>query len=95
VDDYGFDWSPAKARLNARKHGVTFDEAQTVFADDDALLVEDAAHSDGEQRFHLLGTSAQLRILVVVHAYREPSGIIRLISARKATPSERAQYGTR
>jgi hypothetical protein len=95
VDEYRFDWSPAKARLNAQKHGVTFEEAQTVFADEDALLVEDVAHSLGEQRFYLLGRSARLRLLVVIHAYREVSGVIRLISARKATPSERAQYGAR
>ncbi len=67
MDEYRFDWSPAKAR----------------------------AHSLGEQRFYLLGRSARLRLLVVIHAYREVSGVIRLISARKATPSERAQYGAR
>jgi uncharacterized protein len=95
VDDYRFDWSREKARLNVRKHGVTFEEAQTVVADEDAVLVEDVAHSIGEPRFYLLGISARLRLLVVIHAYREASGVIRLISARRATPSERAQYGAR
>jgi uncharacterized DUF497 family protein len=83
-----FEWDPSKARENLRKHGISFDEAKTVFSDDQAILVHDPDHSSEEDRFILLGLSAHLRILVVVHAYR-------LISARKATSTERAQYSAR
>ncbi len=95
VDDLRFEWDPAKARLNHRKHGIAFEEAQTVFADDAAVLVSDPAHSSSEDRFYLLGLSARLRVLVVVHCYRVDDEIVRLISARKATSSERAQYDAR
>jgi uncharacterized protein len=90
-----FDWDPAKARENLRKHGVSFEEARTVFDDEQALLLDDRDHSLGEQRFILLGLSAPLRLLLVVHSYREDDERIRIISARKATRSERAQYGAR
>ncbi len=87
-----FTWDPAKARANIRKHGVSFIEAQSVFLDDQARLLDDPDHSDAEDRFILLGASAALRVLVVVHAFREAQGTIRIISARKATPTERARY---
>jgi len=87
-----FTWDQAKARANIRKHGVSFDEAQTAFLDEDARLVDDPDHSDDEDRFILLGMSAAPRLLVVVHAYRETGGVIRIISARKATPRERQAY---
>ena len=90
-----FDWHPAKARENVRKHGVSFEEAQTVFADEQALLLDDPDHSVGEQRFVILGLSAPLRLLLVVHSYREDDDVIRIISARKATRSERDQYAAR
>ena len=90
-----FDWDPVKARLKLRKHGIEFDEARTAFADDDAILLVDSAHADAEDRFYLLGLSAKLRLLVVIHCYRADDAVIRLISARKATPSERAQYDAR
>jgi uncharacterized DUF497 family protein len=95
VDQLRFDWDPAKARLNQRKHGITFEEAQTVFADEDAIMLADVSHSAGEERFYLLGLSAKLRVLVVIHCYRSDDGPVRLISARKATPSERVQYDAR
>ena len=87
-----FTWDPAKARVNVAKHGVSFAEAQTVFLDDRARLIDDPEHSHDEARFLLLGLSVRLRVLVVVHAYREAAGVIRLISARRATPRERQQY---
>jgi uncharacterized DUF497 family protein len=87
-----FTWDPAKAKANAARHGVSFAEAQTVFLDDRARLIDDPEHSHDEPRFLLLGLSVRLRVLVVVHAYREATGIIRLISARRATPRERQQY---
>ena len=90
--DIQFDWDPAKARANLRKHGVAFEEAQTVFVDDRALLIDDPDHSDEEARFVLLGLSAAPRILVVVHACRSAPDTIRIISARKATKAERAIY---
>ena len=90
-----FDWDDAKARENLRKHGVSFDEAQTAFSDDQAILSPDPDHSLEEDHFVLLGLSSTLRVLTVVHCYRENDEVIRLISARKATRSERAQYGAR
>ena len=90
-----FDWDPAKARRNLRDHGISFDEAITVFSDDQALLEDDPDHSIDEQRFLLIGMSATLRILVVVHCYQRDAEVIELVSARKATRSERAQYGAR
>lgn len=87
-----FTWDPAKAQLNLRKHGVSFGEAQSVFYDDHARLVDDPDHSDSEDRFILLGLSEAARVLIVVHAYLEPEGLIRIISARKASPRERAGY---
>lgn len=92
MHDLHFEWDPAKALENLRKHGVSFAEAQTVFADDRGILLDDPDHSADEDRFALIGLSAPLRILVVAHCYRAGDAIIRIISARKATRSERAQY---
>jgi len=93
--DTTFEWDEAKAAENQRKHGVSFTEAETVFSDDHALLVDDPEHSDQEDRFALLGLSASLRTLVVVHCYRDEQAIIRIISARKATRRERDVYNRR
>ena len=90
-----FVWDPRKARENAQKHGVTFEEAQTVFLDDYAILIDDPDHSEAEERFLLLGVSSRLRLLVVCHCYREEEEVIRLISARKADGVERRQYRER
>lgn len=90
--DPAFTWDPAKARANEKKHGVSFTEAQTVFVDEQARLLDDPDHSEDEDRFLLLGLSSRLRVLVVVHAYQEAAGLIRIISARKATLRERAEY---
>ncbi len=87
-----FEWDPAKATANARKHGVTFEEAQTAFYDDLAVVIDDPDHSQDETRFVLLGFSAEARILVVVHAHRSDPETIRIISARKATKAERVVY---
>jgi uncharacterized DUF497 family protein len=88
-----FSWDEEKAAENVRKHGVSFEEAVTVFADENARLKQDTTHSTEEDRFILLGFSANLRLLIVCHAYREDDEVIRIISARKATPNERRQYG--
>jgi hypothetical protein len=90
-----FAWNQSKNRLNKRKHGVSFEEAETVFADDHALLIDDPEHSDEEDRFILLGLSAAIRTLVVCHCYREKDEVIRIISARKADRSERNHYNRR
>jgi uncharacterized protein len=95
VVELSFRWDPAKDAVNRRKHGIGFDEAATVFYDDDALLVSDPEHSQEEDRFLLLGLSSRLRTLIVCHCYREDSGVIRIISARKADRSEREQYNRR
>jgi uncharacterized DUF497 family protein len=89
------EWDEGKNALNKRKHGVSFEEASTVFADEHALLLADPDHSTEEDRFILMGFSASLRILVVCHCYRRGEEIIRIISARKATKSERVQYSER
>lgn len=93
--DLHFEWDPGKAASNARKHGVTFEEAATAFADDFGLVIPDPDHSAEEDRFILLGLSGAARHLVVVHAFRESEGVIRIISARKATRAERRQYEER
>ena len=89
-----FEWDERKNTANKRKHGVSFDEAQTVFYDDRALLTEDPDEED-EDRFVLLGLSAGLRTLVVCHCYRENDEVIRIISARKAHREERRDYDRR
>lgn len=94
MDAIRFAWDEAKATENRRKHDVTFEEAATVFADENARLKHDPDHSQKEDRFVLLGFSAKLRLLLVCHAYRENDEVIRIISARKATPNERKQYGS-
>jgi len=95
MSDLRFEWDIRKESQNRRKHGVSFTEAETVFSDDHALLVDDPDHSDQEDRFALLGLSAGLRTLVVVHCYREQEAVIRIISARKATRKERDIYNRR
>ena len=87
-----FSWNTKKAEANLKKHGVSFDEAVTVFDDFDALCIYDPDHSEDEDRFIMLGMSASTRILVVCHCYREDDEVIRIISARKATPNESNEY---
>ncbi len=90
-----FEWDAAKNRKNKRKHGVSFEEAETVFLDDWGVLIEDEDEDEEDQRFVLVGTSAVLRVLVVSHTYRAQDQVIRLISARKANRSERSDYERR
>ena len=87
-----FDWDESKNESNQRKHGVSFEEAQTVFFDEWAMQFFDDDHSEAEDRFVLLGQSFSLRTLMVCHCYREAEDMIRIISARKATPKERRIY---
>jgi uncharacterized DUF497 family protein len=87
---YIFEWDPKKAESNARKHGVTFDEASTAFGDPLAFLMPDPDHSFGEERYVLLGMSNRRRLVVVTFAERPPR--TRLISARRATGQEQRRY---
>ena len=87
-----FAWDRRKARSNLVKHGISFEEAQTVFLDESARLIDDPDHSEEEERFVLLGYSFQARCLIVSHCYRESDSVIRFISARRATAQEEEVY---
>jgi uncharacterized DUF497 family protein len=90
-----FEWDDRKNAQNRRKHGISFEEAQTVFFDEQALLIADPDHSEQEERFILLGLSGALQTLVVCHCYRREGDVIRLISARRADRQEREEYENR
>lgn len=87
-----FEWDANKAAANQRKHGVSFDEARTIFFDENAKLINDPDHSDDEDRFVMLGLSSNFRFVLVCHCYREQGNVIRIISARKASTKESKQY---
>jgi uncharacterized DUF497 family protein len=87
-----FEWDDKKNTSNKRKHGVTFEDAQTVFFDENAIEFDDPDHSIQKERFILLGLSQSLKILVVCHCYRSDESKIRIISARKATKKEQGVY---
>ncbi len=89
-----FDWDPDKAQRNKSQHGVSFEEAQTAFYDENARLIYDPDHSESEDRFLLLGLSASMRLVVVSHTYRAEETVIRVISVRKATKQEQRHYAT-
>lgn len=90
-----FEWDERKNTTNKRKHGISFEEAQTLFSDDHALIIGDPDASDEEDRFLLLGLSSALRMLVVCHCYRRKDTVLRIISARKADRQEQQQYNDR
>ena len=87
-----FNWDENKNKANIKKHGVSFEEASSVFYDEEALIINDSAHSRDEERFVLIGFSYKYNLLVVCHCYRQNEEIIRIISARKATKTERNIY---
>jgi uncharacterized DUF497 family protein len=89
---YYFDWDENKNRINLEKHGITFEEASTVFFDDRAILFDDPEHSIDEDRFLLLGMSETAKVCIVCHCYRESDTVIRIISARQATRKEKQRY---
>ena len=94
--NYYFEWDPQKAHDNRDKHGVTFDEATTVFKDSQALSLFDPDHSETEDRWITMGISEKGRLLIVIHTFREESDNafeIRIISSRKATKHETKTYG--
>jgi uncharacterized DUF497 family protein len=92
MSDLRFVWDEEKNRSNVRKHGVSFEEARSVFYDENASRFFDPDHSRDEDRFIMLGMSARLRVLVVCHCYRESGDLIRIISARKAKKQEAQAY---
>lgn len=87
-----FEWDENKNQANIKKHGISFEEATSVFNDDQALIINDEIHSLIEDRFVLIGFSFKYNLLVVCHCYRENDSIIRIISARKATKKESEEY---
>lgn len=92
MSELHFEWDQRKATANEKKHGVSFEEAKSVFSDERAKLIDDPDHSEEEDRFVLLGLSSSLWALVVCHCYREEGNVIRIISARKATTMESKFY---
>ncbi len=89
---YQFEWDSKKAQSNFKKHGISFEEAQTIFSDEHARVMNDPDHSKEEDRFIILGTSYTMQLLVVCHCYRRDGVIIRIISARRATKREQKLY---
>ena len=92
MNEMRFEWDEAKNRQNRRKHGVSFEEAGTVFLDENAVRFHDPDHSADEDRFLMLGIGFRLRVLVVCHCHRASDTVIRIISARKADRQEEAEY---
>ena len=90
-----FEWDEKKYNLNQRKHGISFLEAQTVFSDENGLLLDDPDYALEEERYIILGMSSKLRLLVISHTNRREDLIVRIISARKATRMEQRQYWSR
>lgn len=89
-----FEWDDSKNQTNQYKHRVSFEEAMTVFEDEEAKVITDPDHSENEERFIILGFSQMANLLVVCHCYRASDAVIRIISARKATRWEEKQYYT-
>lgn len=92
MESIKFEWDNNKNQINKKKHKISFEEAQTVFYDSEALVIDDPEHSEQEDRFIILGHSKKANLLVVCHCYRESDSIIRIISARKATTTETKYY---
>jgi uncharacterized protein len=89
---FTFEWDERKNRINKRKHGVSFEEAKTVFFDERAFEFYDDEHSEWENRYLILGSSCKLRLLLVCYCLRAGGSVIRIISARKPTKKERKLY---
>ena len=87
-----FSWDENKNQINQKKHEISFEEAETVFLDETAILFDDPVHSEDEERFLLLGMSVESNVCMVCHCYRESDTVIRIISARKATKKEEERY---
>jgi len=92
MEELRFEWDGPKDRANIRKHGVSFEEARTVFYDENAIQFFDPDHSDDEDRFILVGLSFKPRVLIVCHCFRESETVVRLVSARRADQEEEQEY---
>lgn len=92
TDMIKFEWDENKNRINLLKHGISFEEAVTVFCDEYAILFDDPDHSQDEDRFLIIGTTQKERLCIVSHCYRDQNDTIRIISARKATKREKKIY---
>ena len=95
MDTIRFEWDENKNRIHQKKHQISFEEAKTVFLDDAAILFDDPDHSEYEECFLIIGTTTTEKICIVSHCYRNAEGTIRIISARKATKTERQFYTDR
>ncbi|HXV68002.1 MAG TPA: BrnT family toxin [Nitrospira sp.] len=95
MSEMRFEWDAAKEKSNLRKHGISFEEAQTAFFDEHAIQFFDPDHSEEEDRFILLGMSVKLRVIVVCHCFREGETVVRLFSARRADKGEEREYWRR
>jgi uncharacterized protein len=92
MSELSFEWDSVKAESNTAKHGIAFEEARTVFRDENALVISDPDHSQDEDRFIIMGQSEQSQMLVVVHCFRQDGSSIRIISARRAGTKEQKPY---
>lgn len=92
IEQLKFEWDGNKNKINKSKQKISFEEAKTVFYDEEALVIDDPDHSEDEERFIILGESNKANLLVVCHCYRISDTVIRIISARKATKTETKQY---
>jgi len=92
MSELRFEWDPKKEKANAKKHGVSFEDAKTAFLDETAMVFHDPDHSDEEDRFILLGMSVQAGVLVVCHCVRDSESVVRIISARQADNQEEIDY---
>ena len=92
MEAIAFEWDESKNQANQLKHGISFEETQSVFYDENALRFFDPDHSQDEDRFLMLGLSSRMRLLVVCHCFRENDRVIRIISARKANKLEASSY---
>lgn len=92
MENIRFEWNQNKNAMNKKKHNISFDEAETVFYDEEARIIDDPEHSEEEERFIILGFSKKANLLVVCHCYRASETVIRIISARRATKTETKQY---
>ena len=92
LEQLKFEWDENKNKININKHKISFEEAKTVFYDEEALVIDDPDHSEDEERVIILGESSRANLLVVCHCYRVSDTVIRIISARKATKTETSYY---
>ncbi len=92
MGDIEFVWDEKKNKTNVKKHGISFEEAVTVFYDENAIVFDDPDHSIDENRFLIIGCSITDKLCIVSHCYRDVDGIIRIISARPAVKKEKKIY---